>query len=61
MCDDFCIIHGYEAMKSRFGDPIPYCEACENARELGIDPLGWVAGDLADDEPFRQSQQDTHK
>lgn len=29
MCDDFCISHGREFMRNRFGDPIPYCEACE--------------------------------
>jgi hypothetical protein len=28
--DDFCIEHGYEFMKSRFGDPIAYCAACED-------------------------------
>jgi hypothetical protein len=27
--DDFCIEHGYEFMKSRFGDPITYCSRCE--------------------------------
>lgn len=27
--DDFCLIHGYEYMRSRMGDPIPYCQACE--------------------------------
>ena len=34
MSDDFCIVHGYEHMKSQFGNPIPYCEACENERGL---------------------------
>lgn len=26
---DFCIEHGFEFMKSRFGDPIAYCAKCE--------------------------------
>jgi hypothetical protein len=30
--DDFCVEHGYEHMRSRLGDPIPYCQACEDAR-----------------------------
>lgn len=34
MSDDFCLIHGYEHMKTQFGNPIPYCEACENDRGL---------------------------
>lgn len=34
MSDDFCLIHGYEHMKTQFGNPIPYCEACENERAL---------------------------
>lgn len=33
MSDDFCLIHGYEHMKAQLGNPIPYCEACENERE----------------------------
>jgi hypothetical protein len=34
MSDDFCLIHGYEHMKTQFGNPIAYCEACENERDL---------------------------
>lgn len=33
MADDFCLIHGYEHMKSQWGNPIPYCEACEESRK----------------------------
>jgi hypothetical protein len=29
MSDDFCIIHGYDHMRSQMGNPIPYCQACE--------------------------------
>jgi hypothetical protein len=32
--DDFCPTHGYEHMKKQFGNPIPYCEACETARAI---------------------------
>ena len=42
--DDFCLEHGYEFMRSRIGDPIPYCAECERitydqamAREHGPD------------------------
>lgn len=35
--EDFCLIHGYEHMRSRMGDPIPYCEACEREREARTD------------------------
>jgi hypothetical protein len=31
MADDFCIIHGYEHMKSQMGNPIPFCQACEDS------------------------------
>jgi hypothetical protein len=34
MSDDFCLIHGYEHMKHRKGDPIPYCEACDSEAEM---------------------------
>lgn len=30
MSDDFCIIHGYDHMKSQMGNPIPFCQACED-------------------------------
>lgn len=33
MSDDFCLIHGYEHMKAQFGNPIPYCAACDSERE----------------------------
>lgn len=36
MPDDFCIEHGYEHMKSQFGNPIPYCEACERKRTMRV-------------------------
>lgn len=39
MSDDFCLIHGYEHMKSQWGNPIPYCEACENEREEECPPF----------------------
>lgn len=30
MCEDFCLIHGYEHMRKRsVFDKITYCEACE--------------------------------
>jgi hypothetical protein len=32
MADDFCIIHGYEHMRSQIGHPIPFCQACEDRR-----------------------------
>ena len=28
--EDFCVIHGYEYMKSARGNPISYCAACES-------------------------------
>jgi len=34
MNNDFCLVHGYEYMKSQWGNPIPYCEACEKERDL---------------------------
>jgi len=27
--EDFCLIHGKEFMQVEFGNPIPYCAACE--------------------------------
>ncbi len=48
--DDFCIIHGYEHMKSQWGNPIPYCEACEKEREMSEKPVTILqqrAADLA--------------
>jgi hypothetical protein len=27
--DDFCIIHGRDYMVQEFGNPIPFCEECE--------------------------------
>lgn len=33
MSDDFCLIHGYEHMRRRFGDPIPYCDECDRQRD----------------------------
>lgn len=32
--DEFCVIHGYEHMRSRFGDPVAYCAECEREREI---------------------------
>ena len=32
--DDFCLIHGYDHMQSRMGDPIQYCAVCEDEKEL---------------------------
>jgi len=34
MSDDFCLIHGYEHMKTQWGNPIPYCGACDEGRSL---------------------------
>lgn len=34
--DDFCLIHGYEGMRSRMGDPVPYCEDCEREKAMDI-------------------------
>jgi hypothetical protein len=31
--EDFCLTHGAEHMRSRMGDPIPWCEACEQDQE----------------------------
>jgi hypothetical protein len=31
--DDFCLIHGYDHMQSRMGDPIPFCQACEDEKD----------------------------
>jgi hypothetical protein len=28
--DDFCIIHGSEFMRSEMGNPIPFCQACDD-------------------------------
>jgi hypothetical protein len=38
MSDDFCLIHGYDHMKSQMGNPIPFCQACE-------EPMGITFGD----------------
>lgn len=35
--DDFCIIHGREHMRSAMGNPIPWCEACEEERAANED------------------------
>lgn len=35
MADDFCIIHGYDHMKSQMGNPIPFCQACEENMNIG--------------------------
>jgi hypothetical protein len=32
--DDFCLTHGYEHMKRQFGNPIPYCQACQAERTI---------------------------
>lgn len=33
--DDFCLLHGYEHMERRHGDPIAHCSACAD-REMFI-------------------------
>lgn len=44
MSDDFCIIHGYDHMRSQMGNPIPFCEACESERcPCGEKPKGSCA------------------
>ncbi len=30
--EDFCLIHGREHMRSTMGNPIPWCQACEDER-----------------------------
>src|ERR1043166_2443351 len=40
--EDFCLIHGREHMRSTMGNPVPWCEACENTR-AGAEPLASVA------------------
>ena len=39
MSDDFCITHGYDHMRSQMGNPIPYCQACEeeNMKTIELD------------------------
>lgn len=32
MDEDFCIIHGYEFMRSQHGNPIAFCSECERER-----------------------------
>src|SRR4051812_2263160 len=49
MPDDFCLIHGYEHMRSVMGNPIPYCEACEAEREAAEEILREVSKKMADD------------
>ncbi len=34
MSDDFCLIHGYEHMRTDRG-PIPYCAQCDKERQEG--------------------------
>ncbi len=31
--EDFCLTHGQEHMRSTMGNPIPWCEACEEGRD----------------------------
>lgn len=42
MSDDFCLIHGYEHMRFQFGNPIPYCNACEDEKDM---TMGITYGD----------------
>lgn len=42
MSDDFCVSHGYETMKSQYGNPIPYCEACERDRDYDKMLTAWA-------------------
>ena len=45
MADDFCPTHGYDYIKWQFGNPIPYCSACEDLREPAAgaaDEVEWV-------------------
>jgi hypothetical protein len=53
--EDFCITHGREFMRSQMGNPIPFCQACEDERAvepsaesgaaqstvLTHEPVGW--------------------
>lgn len=32
--EDFCIIHGREHMQRHVGNPILFCQACEDDREI---------------------------
>lgn len=31
--EDFCLVHGFDHMRSQIGNPIPFCQACEEDRE----------------------------
>lgn len=42
--DDFCIEHGYEHMRSRLGDPICFCQACEDESEKTAQPVLALTG-----------------
>lgn len=33
--DDFCLTHGFDHMRRRFGHPVAYCEACERPEVYG--------------------------
>lgn len=41
--EDFCLIHGREHMRSQMGNPIPFCQACEDERELVLPSLEYLA------------------
>jgi hypothetical protein len=47
MTEDFCIIHGRERMKSLFGHPIAFCEACESAEKTASDAPVWYSAEEA--------------
>jgi hypothetical protein len=32
--EDFCLVHGREAMRSQMGNPIAFCEACEEDKTV---------------------------
>jgi hypothetical protein len=38
MCDEFCLLHGYEHMRKRsVFDLLSYCEVCERERDQATD------------------------
>jgi hypothetical protein len=42
--EDFCLIHGFEHMRRRFGHPIAYCAECEREPDEDDDPPCEVCG-----------------
>lgn len=51
--EDFCITHGREHMRSQMGNPIPFCQICENEQQF----VNSVISDVAE-LPDRNSPED---